>query len=395
MVGAASVFLPISARGHRGVPGGRVRRQGGAGGRGQPARLRPGPGGGGGGREPICRRWSPRPGREGREALLETEAYALVQALGIGVPPYLVVSSGWAGPVPGCPARGAGGGEGAGPGGGPQDRSGRGAGRAARPGGRGGRHRRHGPATSRARRCAGWLVAEFVPHDDRPGGELLLGVRRTAEFGPVLLLGLGGLHGRVAGPGAAPRACCGCLRAAAAWPLAGRRRWRRSPAGCGAAPRPWRRTTWRRCVRRVAEGLARPARRGRRGGVQPSGAHSGGAGGPRRPGPPGRCRRRRRRRAPGGAGGSPAPSPLDRRRRGLRADEPGPGDPAQHPGRRVPAGRGDGGEARGGGDRRLPGACPAIAALPGQGGPPRAEPRPPRPPRRRWRRWWPGGRPGR
>ncbi len=40
----------------------------------------------------------------------------------------------------------------------------------------------------------GWLVAEFVPHDTRPGGEVLLGLRRTAEFGTVLLLGLGGVH---------------------------------------------------------------------------------------------------------------------------------------------------------------------------------------------------------
>ena len=129
---------------------------------------------------------------EGREALLETEAYALVQALGIGVPSYLVVSSD--GVVPPldalhgervvvkvlAPA-------------------------IAHKSDRGGvRVVPRDPAAVAAaiavmarnfegEEVRGWLVAEFVPHDDRPGGELLLGVRRTAEFGPVLLLGLGGL----------------------------------------------------------------------------------------------------------------------------------------------------------------------------------------------------------
>ena len=50
----------------------------------------------------------------------------------------------------------------------------------------------------------GWLVAEFVAHDIGPGGEVLLGVRRTAEFGPVLVLGVGGTHAEMLAPALAP-----------------------------------------------------------------------------------------------------------------------------------------------------------------------------------------------
>ncbi len=129
---------------------------------------------------------------EGRTALLETEAYALAQALGIGVPAHLVVAPGGAVPpldaLPGervvvkvlAP--------------GVSHKSDRG----------GVQVVPRDPAAVAAaiavmaRRFAGeevrgWLVAEFVAHDGRPGGELLLGVRGTAEFGPVLLVGLGGL----------------------------------------------------------------------------------------------------------------------------------------------------------------------------------------------------------
>ena len=50
----------------------------------------------------------------------------------------------------------------------------------------------------------GWLVAEFVPHDSRPGAEVLVGVRRTAEFGPVLVLGVGGVDAELLAPSLAP-----------------------------------------------------------------------------------------------------------------------------------------------------------------------------------------------
>ncbi len=40
----------------------------------------------------------------------------------------------------------------------------------------------------------GYLLAEFVPHASGPGHELLLGMRWTADFGPVVTLGAGGIH---------------------------------------------------------------------------------------------------------------------------------------------------------------------------------------------------------
>jgi acyl-CoA synthetase (NDP forming) len=40
----------------------------------------------------------------------------------------------------------------------------------------------------------GYLLAEFVPHEAGPGHELLLGMRWTADFGPVVTLGAGGIH---------------------------------------------------------------------------------------------------------------------------------------------------------------------------------------------------------
>jgi acyl-CoA synthetase (NDP forming) len=41
---------------------------------------------------------------------------------------------------------------------------------------------------------AGYLLEEFVAHDDALGGELLLGLRWTADFGPVVTFGFGGVH---------------------------------------------------------------------------------------------------------------------------------------------------------------------------------------------------------
>jgi acyl-CoA synthetase (NDP forming) len=40
----------------------------------------------------------------------------------------------------------------------------------------------------------GFLLMEFVPHEAEPGHELLLGMRWTADFGPVVTLGAGGIH---------------------------------------------------------------------------------------------------------------------------------------------------------------------------------------------------------
>jgi len=53
-------------------------------------------------------------------------------------------------------------------------------------------------------RVLGWLVAEYVPHDVRPGGEALVGVRRTAEFGPVFVLGIGGVYAELLAPSLLP-----------------------------------------------------------------------------------------------------------------------------------------------------------------------------------------------
>ena len=40
----------------------------------------------------------------------------------------------------------------------------------------------------------GFLVCDFVEHDTSPGGELLLGLRWTDDFGPVVVAGAGGIH---------------------------------------------------------------------------------------------------------------------------------------------------------------------------------------------------------
>ena len=40
---------------------------------------------------------------------------------------------------------------------------------------------------------AGFLLVEFVEHEREPGGELLLGLRFSREFGPLVTLGLGGV----------------------------------------------------------------------------------------------------------------------------------------------------------------------------------------------------------
>jgi acyl-CoA synthetase (NDP forming) len=40
----------------------------------------------------------------------------------------------------------------------------------------------------------GYLLTEFVAHEEGPGHELLLGMRWTADFGPVVTLGAGGIH---------------------------------------------------------------------------------------------------------------------------------------------------------------------------------------------------------
>ena len=40
----------------------------------------------------------------------------------------------------------------------------------------------------------GYTVAEYVPHSETLGGELLLGLRNTEDFGPVVVVGPGGVH---------------------------------------------------------------------------------------------------------------------------------------------------------------------------------------------------------
>ncbi len=40
----------------------------------------------------------------------------------------------------------------------------------------------------------GFIIAEFVPHDPSLGGQLLVGMRWTPDFGPVVTLGPGGVH---------------------------------------------------------------------------------------------------------------------------------------------------------------------------------------------------------
>lgn len=49
-------------------------------------------------------------------------------------------------------------------------------------------------AKLRERELRGFLVCEFVEFDRAPGGELLLGARWTADFGPVVTLGAGGRY---------------------------------------------------------------------------------------------------------------------------------------------------------------------------------------------------------
>jgi acyl-CoA synthetase (NDP forming) len=42
------------------------------------------------------------------------------------------------------------------------------------------------------RDVAGYAVVQYVPHSERPGAQLLLGIRSTPDFGPVVTVGLGG-----------------------------------------------------------------------------------------------------------------------------------------------------------------------------------------------------------
>ena len=47
--------------------------------------------------------------------------------------------------------------------------------------------------TFAGQRIAGYSINEFIPYDPSPGGEWLLGLRWTEEFGPVITLGPGGV----------------------------------------------------------------------------------------------------------------------------------------------------------------------------------------------------------
>ncbi|MDH3199022.1 MAG: acetate--CoA ligase family protein, partial [Candidatus Krumholzibacteria bacterium] len=44
------------------------------------------------------------------------------------------------------------------------------------------------------RRLAGFLVEELIAYDRAPGRELLLGLRWTDDFGPIIVVGAGGVH---------------------------------------------------------------------------------------------------------------------------------------------------------------------------------------------------------
>ena len=46
---------------------------------------------------------------------------------------------------------------------------------------------------------AGYLLLAFVEHDHEPGGELLLSLRHSTEFGPLVTLGLGGVSSELLG----------------------------------------------------------------------------------------------------------------------------------------------------------------------------------------------------
>ncbi len=49
-------------------------------------------------------------------------------------------------------------------------------------------------ALARTHRIEGFLLEEFIPYDPALGGDLLLGMRWTEDFGPIVSLGPGGIH---------------------------------------------------------------------------------------------------------------------------------------------------------------------------------------------------------
>jgi len=56
-------------------------------------------------------------------------------------------------------------------------------------------------------RVTGYALFEYIPHDPSPGGELLLGISWTDDFGPVVTLGPGGVRAEsLAGPPGSPMA---------------------------------------------------------------------------------------------------------------------------------------------------------------------------------------------
>lgn len=177
---------------------------------------------------------------EGRDMLREDEAYTAARALGLEVPAHLVVPA--RGPVPSLDDL---------PAGrvvvkalvsGLAHRSDRGGVRAV-------------PREAAAVEAAiaamapglagedlrGWLVAAFVPHDERPGGEILFAVRRTTAFGPVAVVGLGGVQAEWLARGLPPavaRLGPGGARLSEGMPAVAAlaEGWRGGAAGVGAAP---------------------------------------------------------------------------------------------------------------------------------------------------------------
>jgi acyl-CoA synthetase (NDP forming) len=52
----------------------------------------------------------------------------------------------------------------------------------------------------------GYVIAEYVPHSEALGGELLLGLRNTDDFGPVVVVGPGGVHAELLAQSLSPGA---------------------------------------------------------------------------------------------------------------------------------------------------------------------------------------------
>ena len=132
----------------------------------------------------------------GRAVLLETEGLELLDALGISAPAHLFVRN--AAEAAAADTSALGGDRvvvkvdlAAHP---PQERRRRREGRRAAAGRDRGRRRRHGAEARRRRSIVGFTINEFLRYDTSIGHELILGLRWTEDFGPVVTLGAGGIY---------------------------------------------------------------------------------------------------------------------------------------------------------------------------------------------------------